>query len=89
MSYKLSSKKKKQINKSKQKANIKKTSSRKLIISNLKSFEKNVLSVPIPVIKTSKSKAKNINIAMIDANSYHLPCRFKKTSVFAILMRDI
>ena len=56
---KLFNKKKRQINKSKWKTNIKKISLRKAIITSLKSFDKKL-----------ESKTKEIDIAMISANAY-------------------
>ena len=54
----LSSKKRKQINKSKRKMNIRDISSRKAIISSLESFDNKELPVPIPATKKSNPKAK-------------------------------
>ena len=88
MPNKLFSKKIKKKNKSKQKANIKETSL-KATISILESSDKKELPVHIPVTKTLKSKAKNINIAMISADVYCIACYLKKTSIFAISMRNI
>ena len=78
ISNKLSSKKRRQINKSKQKASIREISSRKAIISNLESSNKKELLIFILVIKTSELKAINIDIAMISANAYCIACRLKK-----------
>ena len=86
---KLSSKKKRQINKSKRKASIGETSSRKATISSLDSSDKKKLLDPIPAIKKSEHKAKDIDIAMIGANVYRAACRLKEAQVFAVLMRDI
>ena len=86
---KLSSKRRKQINKSKQKASIKNTNSRKATISSLESSDKKELLVPIPVMKKSGCKAENINIAMIGADAYYAICRLKRAQVFAVSMRDI
>ncbi len=74
---KLSSKKRRQINKSKRKASIGETSVRKATISNLDSSDKKQLQVPLATTKTSEPKAKNIDIAMIDADVYHAACRLK------------
>lgn len=89
MLNKLSSKKKKQINKSLQKISIKETSSRKASISSLGSSNKKELPVPISVITTSKSKTKDIDIAIIGADAYCVVCSLKKPQVFAVLMKDI
>ena len=78
MPNKLSNKKKRQINKSKRKASIEETSSRKATISNLKSSNKKELPIPILVTKTSKLKAKNIDIAMINVEIYHIACDLKR-----------
>ena len=76
--YKLSNKKRRQINKNKWKAGIRETSPRKAIISNLSGLDKDPLSVSIPTIKELLSKTQNINIAMIGADIYHAACRLKK-----------
>ncbi len=89
MPDKLSSKKKRQINKSKQKASIGKTSARKATISSLNSSNEKQLPVPLATIKTSEPTAKDIDIAMIGANAYYAACCLKKAQVFAISMRDI
>ena len=85
----MSSKKKKRINKSKQKTSIRETSSKKTTISSLDKSNKKELPVSIPVTKKSNLKAKNIDIAMIDADAYHIACFLKKAQVFAILMKNI
>ena len=66
----MSSKNKREINKNKQKTSIRENSLRKAIISSLESFDKKELPVSILATKTSKAKAKNIDIAMIDADVY-------------------
>ncbi len=85
----MSSKKRRQINKSKRKASIRETSSRKASINSLDTSDKKELSVPLAVIKTSKPKAKDIDIAMIGTNAYCAACCLKRVQVFAISMRDI
>ena len=89
MPNKLSSKKRRQINKSKRKTSIKGTSLRKAIISNLNSSDIKELPVPISAIKTLKSKAQNIYIAMIDADTYRIACCIKKAQVFTVYITDI
>ena len=89
MPNKLSSKKKRQINKNKQKVNIGETNSRKAIISNLKNSNKKELPVSILATKTLKLKTKNINIAIIGANAYCIAYYLKRAQVFAISMRNI
>ncbi len=89
MPDKLSSKKRKQINKSKQKASIGETSSRKATINSLDSSDKKELPVPLTAIKTSEPKAKDIDIAMIGADTYCTTCRLKRAQMFAVSMRDI
>ncbi len=74
---KLSGKKKKQINKSKRKASIKKTSSRKATINCLDSFDKKELTISFAAIKTSEPKAKDIDIAMINMDAYYVICYLK------------
>ena len=86
---KLSSKKRRQINKSKRKASIEESSSRKATINSLESFDKKELPVPIPTTKTSEPKAKDIDIAMIGADAYRAACHLKGAQVFAVSMRDI
>lgn len=89
MPNKLLSKKKRQINKSKQKTSKGKTNLGKAIISNLDNSNKKKLSVFIVAIKTLKLKAKNIDIAMIGTDVYCAACYLKKTQVFAVSMRNI
>ena len=86
---KLSSKKKRQINKSKQKASIRKTSLRKATINNLESFDKKELPVSIPTTKTSELKAKHIDVAMIGMDAYCAAYCLKRAQMFAVSMRDI
>ena len=71
MLNKLSSKKRKQINKSKQKISIEEINSKKVIISSLDNFDKKELLISILAIKESDPKAKNINIAIIGMNIYY------------------
>ncbi len=77
---KLSSKKKRQINKSKRKGSIGETSSRKATMNSLDSSDKKELSVPLVVIKTLEPKAKDIDTAMIGANAYCAAYRLKRNS---------
>ncbi len=70
MSDKLSSKKKRQINKNKQKTSIGKISSRKATINSLDSSNQKELSILLEAIKTLEPKAKDINIAIISTNAY-------------------
>lgn len=86
---KILSKKKRQINKSKQKASLKETNSRKAIISNLNSLNKKELPVSIPTTIKSKPKAGNIDIAIINTNVYYVACCLKRTQVFAKYIRNI
>ena len=88
-SNKLSSKKRRQINKSKRKASIKESSSRKATINSLESSDKKKLPVSIPTSKTSKLKAKDIDIAMIGVDTYRAACYLKRAQVFALSIRDI
>lgn len=74
---KLFSKKKKQINKSKRKVSIEKTSPRKAIISNLNSFNKEQLLVSISAIKKSLFQNQDIDIAMIGNDTYYTTCYLK------------
>lgn len=53
------------------------------------SSDKTELSIFIPETKTSKPKAKNIDIAIIGANAYCTTCHLKEAQVFAISMKDI
>lgn len=89
ISNKLFNKKRRQINKSKQKADLQETSLIKATINSEDSFDKKELRVFIPAIKKLKSRIKNIDIAMIDANTYCAACYLKKTQVFAKFIRDI
>ena len=86
---KLFSKKRRQINKSKRKASIRETSSRKATISSLNSSDKKELPVPLMEIKTSKPKTKDIDIAMISADAYRAACCLKRAQVFTVSIRDI
>ena len=86
---KFSSKKRRQINKSKRKVRIGETSSRKATISSLESSDEKELPVPILTTKISEPKAKDIDIAMIGVNAYCTACRLKRAQVFAVSMRDI
>ena len=86
---KLSSKKRRQINKSKWKASIGETSSRKATFSSLESSDKKELPVSIPTTKTLEPKAKDIDIAIIGADVYRAGCRLKGAQVFVISIRDI
>ena len=81
---KLYIKKRIQINKSKQKMSIEKTSSGTIIINSLKSSNKKKLPVHIPVIKKSDLRTKDIDIAMIDEDGYYIACHLKRSQVFAI-----
>ena len=85
----LFSKKRRQINKSKQKTSIEETSSRIATISSFESFDKKELPIPILAIKESDPKAKDIDIAMIGANAYCTAFCLKGAQVFAISMRYI
>ena len=71
----LSSKKRRQINKSKRKTSIGETSSRSATISSLESFDKKELPVSIPATKKFDPKTKDVNIAMISADAYRAACR--------------
>ena len=85
----MSSKKRRQINKSKRKASIEESSSRKATIHSLESSDKKELPVPIPTTKISKPKAKDIDIAMIGADAYCAVCHLKGAQVFAVSIKDI
>lgn len=82
-------KKKKQINKSKRKTSLGKISLKKTIISNLDNFDKRKLLISILAIIKLKPKTKNIDIAIIYANTYYIACYLKKTQIFAISIKDI
>lgn len=71
---KLSRKKRSQINKSLQKANIRETSPKKATISSLNNLDKNELLFHIASIKTSKPKVKDIDIGIIGADAYYATC---------------
>ena len=85
---KFSSKKKRQINKNKQKRSIEETSSKNATINNLDSSNKKELQVPILAIKESDLKAKNIAIAMIDAEAYCTACCLKEAQGFDVSMAE-
>ena len=86
---KLSSKKKKQINKSKQNKNIKKTSKRKATISSFDSFNKIAMLIPILTTKKSNPNAKDIDITIIGMDVYCATFHLKKAQVIAISMKNI
>ena len=86
---KLSSKKRRQINKSKRKASFRETSSRKAIIYSLDSPNKKESPVSIPATTKSKPKAKDINITIIDADAYYAACCLKRAQMFVVSRRDI
>lgn len=65
------------------------TSTRKVIISNLSSSNKEQLPIPIPALKKSSLKTQIIDIAMIGTDAYHTTCHLKKAQVFAILIKDL
>ena len=71
-------KKRRQINKSRQKASKRETSSRKATISSLNSSVKKELLVPILTIKKVEPKAEDIDIAIIDADAYCAASCLKK-----------
>lgn len=72
MPNKLTDKKRRQINKSKPKASLRETSSKKVIIGSFNNFDKKVWSVSIPAIIKSKLQAKDIDIVMIAADTYRV-----------------
>ncbi len=53
------------------------------------SSDKKELPVSLATIKTSESKAKDIDITMIGTDAYCIAYCLKKAQVFAISMRDI
>ena len=85
----MSSKKRRQIKKSKLKASIGEISSRKATISSFDISNKNELPVFIPATKTLEPKARDIDITMFGVDTYYVACRLKRAQVFAISMRDI
>lgn len=89
MPNKFSGKKKRQINKNKQKISKEETSSRKATIGSLNSSDKKKLPVSMPATKNSEPKAENIDIAMICTNTYCAACHWKEAQIFALSMRDI
>ena len=58
-------------------------------MSNLERSDKKELSVPIPAIKISEPKAKDIDIAIIGANIYCIAQCFKRAQIFALLIKNI
>ena len=88
-SNKLSSKKRRQINKNKQKTSIGKTSSRKATISYLNNSDKKKLPVPILAIKKSEPGTKDIDIAMISVDAHCIACCLKRAQMFTISLRAI
>lgn len=82
-------KKRRHINKSKQKAKWEEISSRKAIIIRLNNFDKKELPVSIPVTIKSKLNAKNINTAIINPDVYCAACWLKDVQLFVVSIRDI
>lgn len=89
MPNKLSGKKRRQINKNKQKASIRGTSLRKAIINSLNSSNKKELLVPILAIKTLEPKTQDIDIAIVSADASCVACPLKGAQVFVVSMTDI
>ena len=89
MLNKLSSKKRRQINKSKKKTNIEETSSRKSIISSLDNYDKKELLISIPATKGLDPKAKDIDIAIIGTDAYDAACCLKRAKLFVVSMKNI
>ena len=87
MANKFSSKKRREINKSKQKTSIEEKI--KATINSLDSSNKKELLIFIMAIKKSDLKAKNSDITMIGADAYCTACHLKRAQLFAISMRDI
>lgn len=79
MPNKLFSKKRKQINQSKRKANIREISLRKTTINSLESSDKKELPVSILITKKLKFKAKNIDLAKISIDVYSIVCLLKRS----------
>ena len=86
---KLSNKKRRQINKNKQKVCIRETSLKKVIISSLSSLNKKQLSVSILAIKKSLPKTQDIDIAIISANTCYAAYCLEDVSFFVLLIKDI
>lgn len=89
MQNKLSGKKRKEINKSKQTTSLGETGSRKAITSILNSFDEKKLPTSISAILKSEPNTKNIDITIIDADVYCTTCCLKRVKVFAVFMRNI
>lgn len=51
--------------------------------------DKKKLLVFIPTIKKSKSKIKDIDIAIIGKNAYNITCYLKRAQLFVVSKRDI
>ena len=89
MPNKLSSKKRRQINKNKQKTDIRETSSRKAIINNLSYSNKKQLPVFILAVKKSLAKTQDIDIAIIGTYISFAVCHLKEAQIFVISMKNI
>lgn len=68
---------------------MKKTCSRKVIISNFDSLDKKEFLVFIPIIIKSELRTKNVNIAIISENTYCMKLRVKESLVLTIFMKNI
>ena len=55
----------------------------------MNSFDKKELSIPLAAIKILEPKAKDIDIAMIGANTYCIACRLKEAQMFAVSIKNI
>ena len=59
------------------------------IISILNNFDKKTQSDSIPLKEQLASSTKEVDIAMICANTYCAPCHLKKAQVFAVSLKDL
>lgn len=82
-------KKRRHINKGKEKTSIDKKSLRKASISSLDNFDKIELLIPILIIKTFILKIEDIHISIIGTNTYHTTYCIKKAQIFIILIKAI
>lgn len=65
------------------------TSLKTTIISSLDNSDKKIQSSSILLKEQLASSTKKVNIAMIDANTYHAACYWKRAQVFAVSLKDL
>ena len=77
------------MNKSKRKLIIDNTSLKTVIISSLNIFNQKTQLGSVLLKKQLTSNTKDINISIINANTYYATCYLKKAQVFAISLKSL